>query len=118
MATAAQKSTSNGSSTSAATEKSMKDLETELAVLRSDISEITSTIRDLGRSGVSDLNNRARATASDLKARGAAQARRAGDNAAAAYSSAEDTVRQNPAASVGIAAGVGFVVGLFLARRH
>lgn len=118
MATAAQKSPSNGSGTSASTEKSVKDLETELAVLRSDISEITDTIKNIGRSGASDLNARARETAGALKAKGAEQARRAGDNAAAAYSSAEDTVRQNPAASVGIAAGVGFIVGLFLARRH
>lgn len=112
MATTTQ---SNGSSKTEA--KSVKDLEAELAVLRSDISDISETLKGIGKSGASDLNARARDTASNLKAKGAAQARQAGEQANAAYGAAEHTVRQNPAASVGVAAGVGFLVGLFMSRR-
>lgn len=114
MATAAQ-SSSNGSPK--AYEKSVKDLETEMAALRSDIADISETLKGIGKGGVADLNARARETASHLKARGKAQAKYAGEQAHAAYDAAEDTVRHNPAASVGVAAGVGFLVGLFLSRR-
>lgn len=117
MASSASKSPTNGTPKSSAYEKSMKDLETEMSVLRSDIADISESLKNLGRAGAHDLNARARETAAALKAKGEYRARQATDAATAYYKDAENTVRENPAASVGIAAGVGFLIGLLLSRR-
>lgn len=109
MATAASKS--NG------IDKSVKDLEAQIAALKADVSDLSGTLQNIGRDGASDLNTKARETADKLRAKGAETAQYAGEQAKVAYGQAEDQVRNNPAAAVGIAAGVGFIAGLFLRGR-
>ncbi len=91
--------------------------------LRKDLSEINSAAGDLARSGVSegrdriqseieDMQARIADLTSDLEARGRRTARQAGEKASALSNELEGTINRNPFASVLIAAGLGFVIGM------
>ena len=83
---------------------SVDDISVQLAVLKDDIASLTSTMADLTNA------NQAKSTAQDLANSGR-------DKALEAQQTAEDFVRTQPAAALGIAAGVGFIAGLFATRR-
>jgi ElaB/YqjD/DUF883 family membrane-anchored ribosome-binding protein len=104
------------------------DIEAQLAALKSDISGLTKALADYGQAQSKTLSEVAATTAANAKASGEDAARRAAqkadeayhlarDKAGEAYAKTEDSVRQNPAAAVGIAAGIGFLAGLLTARR-
>lgn len=100
-----------------ATETNVEELSRQIDALRADIAAITQTIGTIGREGSHAAADRLRAEASHLAARGGAelaalqaQAERAGEQAA-------DMVRAQPVAAMGLAAALGFVVGLLTARR-
>ncbi|WP_298493497.1 DUF883 domain-containing protein [uncultured Maritimibacter sp.] len=113
MATATQtaKNVSNG------IDRSMKDLEAQIAALKSDVSELTTTLGKLGKEASAEAKSRASKAASSAKDSAYSTANAAGAQAREYYGQAEAQVRENPAAAVGIAAGVGFLVGLFMARK-
>ncbi|MEC7764753.1 MAG: DUF883 domain-containing protein [Pseudomonadota bacterium] len=111
MATAAQ--TSNGK----AMDSHVKDLEAQIASLKTDVSSLTATLKDLTTTAGAEAKYRASSTAKKARAQGEKAYHDAQDATVAAYRNAENQVRENPAAAVGIAAGVGFVIGLFLARK-
>ncbi|WP_292019050.1 DUF883 domain-containing protein [Maritimibacter sp. UBA3975] len=98
-------------------DKDVKDLQAQIEQLKGDVSELTTTLRDVGNSTAAEYKTRAKKTAKKARAKGQKAAQDAQDSAAAYYRTAEGQVRENPAAAVGIAAGVGFMVGLFLSRK-
>jgi ElaB/YqjD/DUF883 family membrane-anchored ribosome-binding protein len=95
----------------------VKDLEAQIQKLKADVNELTTTLKDVGNSAASEYKGRAKKTAKKARAKGEKAAREAQDSAVAYYRTAEGQVRENPAAAVGIAAGIGFIVGLVLSRK-
>lgn len=89
----------NGAATS-------EDLERQIEALKNDIAGISRTLTDMGAARGDEVKARVHQTASDLQDRG----RDMGEQAA-------DAVRRQPATAVGIAVGLGFVVGLLTGRR-
>jgi ElaB/YqjD/DUF883 family membrane-anchored ribosome-binding protein len=93
------------------------DLSKQVAVLREDIANLTAIVADYSKAQGAQFKSAVESKAADVAATGATAARVAGVTAKVAYSDAEDKVRENPAAAVGIAAGLGFLVGLLTSRR-
>lgn len=104
------------------------DIEQQLAALKADIAGLTKALADYGQAQGNNLSAAASDTAHAAKVKSADAAHQAAVHAEEAYlmarakandalSRTEDSVRQNPAAAVGIAAGLGFLAGLLTARR-
>lgn len=93
------------------------DLSTQVAVLRDDIATLTAIVAGYGKAQADQLQSAAAEKAAGLAKAGANAAHSAKATAEVAYSDAEDAIRANPATAVGIAAGLGFLVGLLTSRR-
>ncbi|WP_417587777.1 glycine zipper domain-containing protein [Pararhodobacter oceanensis] len=93
------------------------DVAQQMAVLREDIAALTATVTEYGKAQGEALKASAGAKAAGLAETGANAAGALKAQAEKSYSDAEEAVRGNPAAAVGIAAGVGFLVGMLTARR-
>ena len=105
MATAAQTRRMNG--TKGAT---VEDLSTQIAILKDDIAALTATMGDVGKAKVAEASSTASATAADLAEAGRAKA-------VETQEKAEEFIRTQPTTALGIAAGIGFLVGLMTVRR-
>lgn len=103
--------------TRTAVEQSSAELSAQIESLKADVAELTSTLADYGRAQKAQLGAAAEDKYETAKKVGAETAEQAREKARDAYAGAEKAVRANPAASVGIAAGVGFLVGLMTSRR-
>ena len=99
-----------------AADVSTVELQQQIAALKTDIAELTAAVGRYGRAQSEVLKSQARDGIRMVADRGASGVAAAGDFAGQKYSETEDYVRTHPAASVGIAAGVGFLVGLLTAR--
>lgn len=80
---------------------------------RKKASDAADTARDLGR----EYAGIARDEADRLYRQGERHLKEVGHAAEGYYDDVSDMVRRNPAQALGIAAGLGFLVGLILARR-
>jgi ElaB/YqjD/DUF883 family membrane-anchored ribosome-binding protein len=96
----------------------VEDLAQQVETLREDISRMTELLGDFGRGKAADATDKASAAAADLRERAKSQARYLQANAQDYASQAEDFMRERPAASVGLAAGLGFLVGCLLSSRR
>ncbi|PTQ74923.1 DUF883 family protein [Celeribacter persicus] len=103
--------------TNGAVEQTSADLSAQIETLKSDVAALTDTIAEYGRAQKAQLGAVAEDKIETAKKIGMETAQQARQQARDAYAGAEKTIRANPAASVGIAAGVGFLVGLLTARR-
>ncbi|NIY78386.1 MAG: DUF883 domain-containing protein [Rhodobacteraceae bacterium] len=103
--------------TNGTVEETSADLSAQIATLKADVAELTNTLADYGRAQKAQLGATAEDSFEAAKQKGVETADYARQQARDAYAGAEKTVRENPAASVGIAAGVGFLVGLLASRR-
>ncbi|MEH6648147.1 DUF883 family protein [Sulfitobacter sp.] len=83
----------------------MEDLSAQIATLKSDLANLTQTMADLGAAKTTEAK-----TAENLQNAGR-------DKILEAQLQAEDFVQKQPATSLGIAAGLGFLVGMITARR-
>lgn len=96
---------------------SAEDIAEQLEALRADVSTLAATVTDMGRASGARIGEAARARverAGDMAQSGVDAAR------AQAHEwehQANDFVTRQPAAALGIAAGVGFLVGMITARR-
>ncbi len=96
---------------------STEDLAEQLEALRSDVSALATTMADLGRASGARLGEAARERverAGDLAQSGVDAARA---RAQQLEHQANDFVTRQPATALGIAAGVGFLVGMMTSRR-
>ena len=100
-----------------AAEVSTADLQAQIATLKEDIAELTAAVARYGKAQSEALTAQARAGLRTVAEKGAEQVAVAQDIAARKYAETEDYVRAHPASSVGIAAALGFLVGLVTARR-
>ncbi|WP_299968530.1 DUF883 domain-containing protein [uncultured Roseobacter sp.] len=107
----------------------LTDVTAQIDTIKQDIAALTNLMADLAKDKTDEAKKRAAGSVKDMSASAEAAAKTAQakasdtahqirNEAEMAYLKAEDTVRQQPAMSVGIAAGVGFLVGLLAARRH
>jgi len=104
-------------STNGAASTSADDVRDQIAALQADMAQLTKTVGDYGKSRGEEARAVANAKAAELRTR-ADEARTAAEaQLKSGYAQAETAVRDNPAAAVGIAAGVGFVLGLLSTRR-
>ena len=109
-------------------DKDTSDVSAQLELIKSDVAQLTSLLGQLTAQKKEEASARVRQTVSDLKNTASEQATYArvrasetGDHvqhlAEEYYAQAEDAVRKQPVMAVGIAAGVGFLVGLMTSRR-
>jgi ElaB/YqjD/DUF883 family membrane-anchored ribosome-binding protein len=101
----------------ATAELSTQELQAQIATLKSDIAELTAAVGRFGKAQSEALAAQARAGLRTVAGKGAEQVSAAQDYAVQTYAQGEDYVRAHPASSVGMAAGLGFLVGLVAARR-
>ena len=93
------------------------DLSAQVETLKSDIAALTKTIADLTKAKGEEASDTLRARAESARATGDAQVAELQEQATQGMEAAEDYVRRNPATALGVAAGVGVLVGLLSARR-
>ena len=98
-------------------EPTTADLQEQMNALKQDIANLGATLGEYGRSTGEQLKSAAKEQAQYLRAKGEDGVAQAQKTAANAYHQAENSVRDNPATAVGIAAAVGFIVGLAAGRR-
>ncbi len=107
--------------TQAASKNNVSDLNSDvskqMAVLREDIAKLTSIVADFGKAQSAKVKSDAVHKANEIAETGKSAAHSLQETAQTTYADAEESVRQNPAAAIGIAAGAGFLVGILASRR-
>lgn len=95
----------------------VSDLSAQIETLRNDLSDLTSIITDLGKAKGNEAVSAAKSKAADARDVVADQAEVARKQAAELQSQANEFVHNQPAAALGIAAGLGFLVGFLGTRK-
>lgn len=103
--------------TSRSEEPTIEDLQAQIVALKDDISTLTETLKEYGKAQGQNMAAAARERAEKMAADGEATFHAAEAQARRAYQDAETSVREHPATAVGVAAGLGFLVGLVAGRR-
>lgn len=115
-----QAATTNGAAQTAKSAKpqaSADDVRDQLAALQADVAELTKTVTSYGKARGEEARASVSQTAAELRQRADTLRSDAEAQLRQGYAQAETAVRDNPAAAVGIAAGIGFVLGLMSSRR-
>lgn len=92
-------------------------LSEQIASLKADLANITGTLADMGRHQGASAVDAARVRAEQLRDMSAEQVEALRLRANDAAAQADAFVKERPATSVGIAAALGFVLGLLTAKR-
>ena len=95
---------------------SSEDVTEQLAVIRSDLQELASLIADVGKAKGADVSGFAHEKAAQARATAKDGIEAARAQAANLQGQANDFVKNQPGLAIGIAAGVGFLIGS-LGRR-
>lgn len=111
------KVTNTTTATTATKEPSVSDLSEQLAILRDDMSALTTTLADLMHSKGQKVTEKAKAKAEAAKSTAQATAEDALDYAVEAQREIEAMVRRNPGTTLAVVAGLGFLFGLMTSRR-
>lgn len=98
-------------------QQDIEQLSKQIATLREDISAITSTLSGLSGSTRDAAVDGARRKASELRHAGEEQLYSAQHRAEEMGHQAADAVRSQPATAVGLAVGLGFLLGFVTARK-
>ncbi|MGB3246203.1 MAG: DUF883 domain-containing protein [Sulfitobacter sp.] len=93
------------------------DVTKQMAILRDDIANLTATVAEYGKAQGALIKANATDKAAGIAESGAAVAGELKAKAEKTYADTEDAVRANPGTAIGIAAGIGFLVGMMTARR-
>ncbi|WP_156851591.1 DUF883 family protein [Bartonella refiksaydamii] len=93
-----------------------KDLQGQLEKLRSEISEITSTLKDLGANKLSAAKDKAEKLYNSAKENSGDMMSQAKEKIGDLEQTMNQCVRKNPGKSVLFAAGVGFILAQLLRR--
>lgn len=93
------------------------DLADQMETLRADISALTSTIADLAQAKGADLSHAAKQQVAAARETVVSQAETAKEKASDLQDQAHEFARNQPAIALGVAAGLGFLVGLIMTRK-
>ena len=93
------------------------DLSEQVETLRKDLASLTQTIADLGKAKGNEAVNAARAKVSDARDHAADAAETARLQAMEFQDKADSFIKHQPATALGIAAGIGFLIGFLGSRR-
>lgn len=104
--------------TTKAGEPTVEDLAAQIEQLKGDMTALMRTAGDLGKAQASQAAGAARARASELRSDAEYYAEEAGRRASEGAEAALETIRRQPASSVAIAVGIGFLVGLVASNRR
>ena len=96
--------------TAAAKDLTIDDLSDQIALLKKDIASLTETLGEYGKAKSEEMRDNARNAANDFADTGRLKAMEA-------QKQAEEFLQAQPGPALGIAAGIGFLVGLVTARR-
>lgn len=94
-----------------------EDVAKQISALQADIAALTETVSGYGKTKAAELRGAAETKASELRERGAEHAEAMKAHAADLNAQANDFVAKQPATALGIAAGVGFLIGYMSSRR-
>ncbi len=108
----ARATVSNGKSS----EVAAADLAEQIETIRTDLNHLTTLMTDLGKTKAADLSKAAREKVETAKAKGQESAEMLKGHASDLQDQAHDFVQRQPATALGVAAGIGFLVG-FLSHR-
>jgi ElaB/YqjD/DUF883 family membrane-anchored ribosome-binding protein len=87
-------------------EQTIEDLSSQMAELKAQLAEMTTVAKRRGGAMAAKLRDRGETAVEDAKAR-----------AEGYFAEADAAVRQNPATAMGLALGVGFLLGVAISRR-
>jgi ElaB/YqjD/DUF883 family membrane-anchored ribosome-binding protein len=93
------------------------DVEKQLEKLSADIAALTKIVASFSNGKIDEAQQQARSIAEEISQRSSAAAADIKDRLISAESDLEGQIRRNPLASVGIAAGIGFLAALLSSRR-
>ena len=93
------------------------DVADQIDTLKADIATLTSLIGELSEAKTKDMRDKAYDAGRKARETAYEKGHEARETAEAYYAEAEETVRRQPMASLGLAAGLGFLVGMMTARR-
>ena len=91
-------------------EVSVEDLSAQIDILKNDLSNLTQALSDYGISKTGEATRAAKDAAAQMSAASRKKAYEA-------QAQAEEFVHTQPATALGIAAGVGFLIGMITARK-
>jgi len=94
-----------------------EDLSAQIETLRKDLGELTQTIQGMGAASVKEAASTAKEKVDGIRDTAADQAETARLHAMELQDQAGDFVRNQPATAMGIAAGLGFLVGFLSSRK-
>ncbi|SFR39691.1 DUF883 family protein [Litoreibacter janthinus] len=94
-----------------------EDVAAQLATLKSDLIGLTEIIAEMSKGKAGEISEVAKAKAEAARASGAEQYEKAKERAADLQNQANDFVIKQPATSLAIAAGAGFLIGFLSNRR-
>ncbi|MEM9583781.1 MAG: DUF883 domain-containing protein [Pseudomonadota bacterium] len=105
----------------AATETTIQDLSAQLSTLKKDVSALTELLGDYTSTKGSHLADAAKEQFSSVREEGKAHAQAAAEKATEQITRVNDQahafVKNQPATAMGVAAGVGFLVGFMSGRK-
>ncbi|RFP91053.1 DUF883 family protein [Rhodobacteraceae bacterium 63075] len=107
----------NSKTSNAAPQKDIEQLNDQIATLKQDIAEISQTLSGLGKSSRDAAGDHVRERAAHLRDAGEEQLHAARQQADVLGRQAADTVRDQPAVAVGMAVGLGFLLGFVTGRK-
>ena len=93
------------------------DVMEQMAILRDDLNSITVTLGELAQAKGADLTHAAQGRINEAKQKATEGVETARAQAAHLNDQANDFVRTQPAAALGIAAGLGFLIGMLSTRK-
>lgn len=93
------------------------DLSAQIETLRADLGNLTQTIAGIGKAKGEEAADMTKAQLAKVQAAATDQAEAARKHAVEMQGHANEFIRNQPAAAMGIAAGVGFLVGFMGSRK-
>lgn len=98
-------------------QKEIDQLSAQVSALKDDISDISRTLGDLGRSSRDAASAQASETAAEMRAAGRQKVNDAQDMAENIGRQAGEAVHNQPMATMGLAVGLGFLLGFMTGRK-
>lgn len=96
---------------------STQDLSDQIATLREDLGNLTEIISGLGKAKSAEVSDKAKDQLEALRQEVNSGAHALKDQASRAQSQATEMVQNQPGTAIGIAAGLGFLVGFLSGRK-